>query len=100
MLRFPDGSQCGVIGLDEILSDVYSEGKQVNEETAEEIVDRFEAKKTIFPIRVVDSTLNSYLRSIESTLKVEPTTTDNNRTYDFAPYSLKQERHFLTSVHF
>ena len=49
MLRFPDGIQWGVIGLDDILADVYSEGKQVSKETAEEIVDRLEAEKNYIP---------------------------------------------------
>jgi hypothetical protein len=50
MLNFPDGTQCGVIGLDGILAEVYSEGRQVNEQTAEEIIDRLEAKKNYIPL--------------------------------------------------
>jgi predicted transcriptional regulator len=35
--------------LDEILADLYSEGRQVNEETAKEIINRLEAKKNYIP---------------------------------------------------
>jgi hypothetical protein len=45
MLKFPDNTQVRVIGLDEILADLYSEGRQANQETAEEIIKRLEAKK-------------------------------------------------------
>jgi hypothetical protein len=37
MLRFPDDTQTRVNGLDEILADLYSQGKKANQETAEEI---------------------------------------------------------------
>jgi hypothetical protein len=49
MLSFPDDIQVGVIGLDEILADLYAEGRQANEETAEAIIDRLEAKKNYIP---------------------------------------------------
>jgi predicted transcriptional regulator len=35
--------------LDEILADLYTEGRQANEETAEEIIDRLVAKKNYIP---------------------------------------------------
>ena len=35
--------------MDEILADLYAEGRQVNEETAEEIINRLEAKKNYIP---------------------------------------------------
>jgi hypothetical protein len=35
--------------LDEILADLYSEGRPANEETSEEIIDRLEAKKNFIP---------------------------------------------------
>jgi hypothetical protein len=35
--------------LDEILAEVYSEGRPANEETAEEIMNRLEAKKNYIP---------------------------------------------------
>ena len=37
MLTFRDGSQSGVMGLDEILAAVYAEGRQEGVETTEEI---------------------------------------------------------------
>jgi predicted transcriptional regulator len=49
MLKFPDDTQIRVNGLNEILADLYSEGRQVNEETAEEIINRLEAKKNYIP---------------------------------------------------
>ena len=49
MLRFPDGIKIRVNGLDEILADLYSEGRQPNKENAEEILDRLEAKKNYIP---------------------------------------------------
>ena len=50
MLSFPDDIQVGVIGLDEILADLYTEGRKVSEETAEEIINRLEAKKNYIPL--------------------------------------------------
>jgi len=35
--------------LDEILAEVYSEGRQANQETVEEIINRLEAKKNYIP---------------------------------------------------
>jgi predicted nucleic-acid-binding protein len=49
MLRFPDGTQVRVIGLDEILADVYSEDRQTNKETAEEIIKRLESQQNYIP---------------------------------------------------
>ena len=48
-MRFPDGIQIRVIGLNEILAELYSEGRQANEETAEEILDRLEKNNTYIP---------------------------------------------------
>jgi HEPN domain-containing protein len=42
MLRFPDKTQVRVNCLDEILAELYSEGRQPNKETAEEILERLE----------------------------------------------------------
>ena len=47
MLRFTDGTQTAVVGLNEILADLYSEGRQANQEAAEEIVSRLEKKNYI-----------------------------------------------------
>jgi len=42
MLRFPDGTRVAVTGLSEILADLYAEGRPVNPDTSEEIVNRLE----------------------------------------------------------
>ncbi|MGD0229523.1 MAG: hypothetical protein ABSC19_04085 [Syntrophorhabdales bacterium] len=49
MLRFPDGTQVRVNGLSEILANLYSEGRQVNQETAEEIINMLEAQNNFIP---------------------------------------------------
>jgi hypothetical protein len=49
MLKFPDGIKIRVNGLDEILADLYSEDRQANEETAEEIINKLEAQKNYMP---------------------------------------------------
>ena len=49
MLRFPDDTRVRVNGLNEILADLYSEGRQPNKETAEEILDRLEKNDNYIP---------------------------------------------------
>ena len=49
MLKFPDGTQIRVNGLNEILAELYSEGRQANKETAEEIIERLETMKNYIP---------------------------------------------------
>jgi hypothetical protein len=49
MLTFPDDTQIRVTGLVEILADLYAEGRPANEKTAEEVLDRLEAKKNYIP---------------------------------------------------
>jgi hypothetical protein len=49
ILTFPDGSQVGVMGLNEILSDMYAEGRQADGETAEEIVERLSENNYVTP---------------------------------------------------
>jgi hypothetical protein len=49
MLRFSDGTQIRVNGLNEILADLHSQGRQANQETAEEIINRLEAQKNFIP---------------------------------------------------
>ena len=44
-----DGTQVAVTGLDEILAELYSEGRQANQETADEIMNRLEAGKNYIP---------------------------------------------------
>ena len=38
-----------MIGLDEVLAGLYAEGRQANDETAEEIIIRLEVKKNYIP---------------------------------------------------
>jgi hypothetical protein len=49
MLKFPDGTQARLMGLSKILAELYSEGRPVNPETGEEIMDRLEAGKNYIP---------------------------------------------------
>ena len=49
MLTFPEDTQIRVNGLVEIMTDLYSEGRQANEETAEKIINGLEAKKNYIP---------------------------------------------------
>ncbi len=49
MLTFPDNTRVRVNHLNEILADLYSEGRQANQETAEEIINRLEAQKNFIP---------------------------------------------------
>jgi len=49
MLRFPDKTRVRVNGLDEILADLYSEGRKPNKETVEEILDRLEKSNNYIP---------------------------------------------------
>jgi hypothetical protein len=48
-LKFPDGTEVGVFGLDHIMAELYSEGRKANDETAEEIIKRLEEKKNYIP---------------------------------------------------
>ena len=49
MLKFPDDTQVGVIGLDGIMAELYAEGRKATDETAEEIIKRLEEKKNFIP---------------------------------------------------
>lgn len=49
MLKFLDDSQFSVFGLDEILADLYAEGRKANEATADEIIKRLEGMKNYIP---------------------------------------------------
>ena len=49
MLKFPDGTKIRVTGLDEILADLYSEGRQPNKEAVEEILERLEKNNNYIP---------------------------------------------------
>ncbi|MCX5831535.1 MAG: hypothetical protein NT140_06575, partial [Deltaproteobacteria bacterium] len=46
---FPDDTQVSVNGLDETMADLYSEGRQANQETAAEIIKRLEVLNNYVP---------------------------------------------------
>jgi len=49
MLRFPDQTQVRVNCLNEILAELYAEGRQPNNDTAEEILDKLEKHNNYIP---------------------------------------------------
>jgi len=49
MLKFLDDTQFSLFGLDEILAELYAEGRKANDETAEEIITRLEAMNNYIP---------------------------------------------------
>lgn len=49
MLKFFDDTQASIVGLDDILAELFSEDRKPNDETAEEIIKRLEAKKNYIP---------------------------------------------------
>ena len=49
MLKFPDGTRVRITGLNEIMADLYSEGRLPNRETGEEILDRLERNNNYIP---------------------------------------------------
>ena len=61
MLKFFDDTEVGVIGLDDIMAQLYADGKKATDETAEEIIKRLEVKNNYVPSsdRVRKSTLMS-----------------------------------------
>ena len=48
-MKFPDDTQVGVIGLDEIMAELYTEGRKATDEIAEEIISRLESRKNYIP---------------------------------------------------
>ena len=48
-MKFPDDTQVAVIGMDDIMAEFYAEGREATNETAEEIIERLEAKKNFIP---------------------------------------------------
>jgi hypothetical protein len=69
MLTFPDGTQSGVFGLDEIIAAVYQEGRQVNADTAAEVVERLGVKNYVGPSvrqRYCDLLMEEYGRYVKS----------------------------------
>lgn len=49
MLTLHDGTQVGIMGLNEILADIYAEGRQASADTAEEILERLAEHNYITP---------------------------------------------------
>jgi hypothetical protein len=49
MLKFLDDTQFSLFGLDEILAELYAEGRKANDETAQEIIVRLEGMKNYIP---------------------------------------------------
>ncbi len=49
MLRFPDKTQVRINYLDEVLAEIYSESREPNKQTAEEILDRLEKHDNYIP---------------------------------------------------
>ena len=49
MLKFPDDTQTSVFGLDEILSELYTQGRTPNDETGAEILTRLEDMHNYIP---------------------------------------------------
>jgi Ca2+-binding EF-hand superfamily protein len=49
MLKFFDDTEVGVIGLDDIMAQLYADGKKATDETAEEIIKRLEVKNNYVP---------------------------------------------------
>ncbi len=47
MLRFSDGTQTAVVGLNETMAELYAEGRQATQETAEELIKRLEKRNYI-----------------------------------------------------
>jgi hypothetical protein len=48
-ISFPDGSQVGIIGLGEVMEELFREGKPVNNTTALEMIERLRKKNYISP---------------------------------------------------
>jgi hypothetical protein len=69
MLTFPDGTQSGVFGLDEIFAAVYSESMPVSTDTAREIVERLAARNYIASSvrqRYCDLVIDEYRKYVEN----------------------------------
>jgi hypothetical protein len=49
MLKFPDDTEVGLIGLDAIMAELHAEGRKATDETADEIIKRLEVRKNYIP---------------------------------------------------
>jgi molybdopterin synthase catalytic subunit len=52
MLHFPDKTKASVFGLDEIMAELYAEGRKASYDTADEIIERLKEKKNFIPSSV------------------------------------------------
>ena len=48
-LKFPDDTEVMIIGLDEIMTELFYEGRKANDKTALDIIKRLEEKKNYIP---------------------------------------------------
>jgi len=48
-LKFFDDTEVGVIGLDDIMAELYAEGRKATAETAEKIIIKLEARNNYIP---------------------------------------------------
>ena len=49
MLTFPDDTQVGVIGLEDIMAELHAEGRKETDETAEALIKRLEKRRNYIP---------------------------------------------------
>jgi Ca2+-binding EF-hand superfamily protein len=49
MLKFFDDTEVGVIGLDDIMAELYIEGRKATDETVREIIKRLETRNNYIP---------------------------------------------------
>jgi len=49
ILKFPDDTQVGVVGLDAIMADLLAQGLEPGEQVAEQIMERLEKEKNYIP---------------------------------------------------
>ena len=69
MLTFPDGTQAGVFGLDEIFAAAFREGRPANAETAQEMVERLSVNNYVAPSvrqQYCDLVIEEYSTYVES----------------------------------
>ncbi len=70
-ITFPDGDQVGLMGLDEVLDALYREGREPDDSTAMEIIERLRDRKNYIPYNssVQDlykrTLLNEYRRFVD-----------------------------------
>lgn len=65
MLTFPDGSKVGIVGLNDVMDDLYHEGQPANLDAASRLIERLEARN-YFP----SSEINIYKMLLLSEYKL------------------------------